>query len=104
MAGAWLGLGQSMILQKQLSKGIEYMERAVDITPQSGRIWISLFQAYRLKGDEDKARRASEQLNKFFKADKATIEQQEAASAKKPVEKPAAHQQTDGLELPSQLK
>ncbi|MGE4490244.1 MAG: hypothetical protein AB7E95_11945 [Kiritimatiellales bacterium] len=104
MAGAWLGLGQSMILQKQLSKGIEYMERAVDLTPQSGRIWISLFQGYRLKGDEDKARRASEQLNKFFKADKATIEQQEAATAKKPVEKPAVQQQKDGLELPSQLK
>jgi hypothetical protein len=101
MAGAWLGLGQSLILQKQLSKGLEQMEKAVQLTPRNGRVWMGLFQAYRLKGDEDKARNAAEQLNKFFKADKATVEQQ--AETKKPAEKPAQKADTP-LEMPAQLK
>ncbi|MBI9021351.1 MAG: hypothetical protein JEZ10_08885, partial [Verrucomicrobia bacterium] len=55
MATAWLGLGQSMILQKQISKGIGYMEQAAAITPSSSRVWMGLLQAYRMKGDEGNA-------------------------------------------------
>ena len=104
MAGALLNLGQSLILQKQLTKGLEYMEQAAKITPRSGRVWMGLFQAYRLKGDEAKAREAADQLNKFFKAEKATVEQQEeAATKKKAVAKPAQKSAAD-VEMPSQLK
>jgi tetratricopeptide (TPR) repeat protein len=88
MATAWLGLGQSLILQKKLSEGIGYMEQAAAITPRSSRIWMALYQAYRLKGDEAKTAEAVEKLNKFFQAEEATVEQQEAAENKnKPVEK-----------------
>jgi len=103
MAGAWLGLGQSLIMQRQLSKGIEYMEKAATITPHNGRVWMGLFQAYRLKGDEAKTSYAADQLNKFYKAEKATVEQQEAKEQKKPVEKPVAKPDAD-LKLPEQLK
>ncbi|MDD3276019.1 MAG: hypothetical protein PHP93_03100, partial [Kiritimatiellales bacterium] len=103
MAGAWLGLGQSMIMQKQITQGLEYMEKAVKITPRSDRVWIALFQAYRLKGDEGKAQEAADQLNKFYKADKATVEQQKLKEQKKPVEKPVL-QSTQDLEMPTQLK
>ncbi len=103
MAGAWMGLGQSLVLQKQLSKGIEYMEKAVDITPRSGRIWMGLFQAYRIKGDEKKVRDAADQLNKFYKADKATVEQQALKEQKKPVEKPEQKSELD-VQMPSELK
>lgn len=102
-AGAWLGLGQSLIMQRQISKGIEYMEKAADITPHSGRVWLGLFQAYRMKDDEPKANAAAEQLNKFYKAEKATVEQQAAKEAKKTVEKPVQKPESN-LELPAQLK
>lgn len=103
MAGAWLGLGQSMLLQKKLSKGLVHMEKAAGITPQNSRVWMALFQAYRLKGDEAKARQAAEQLNKFFAPEKATVEQKAAAEQKKPTEKPK--QKSDaGLEIPKELK
>jgi Flp pilus assembly protein TadD len=103
MAGALLNLGQSLILQKQFSKGLEYMEKASKITPRNGRIWMGLFQAYRLKGDEAKARNAADQLNKFFRAEKATVEEQEAATQKKAAPKPEQKAELD-VELPSQLK
>lgn len=103
MAGALLNLGQSLILQKQFSKGLEYMEKAAKITPRSGRVWMGLFQAYRLKGDEAKAREAADQLNKFFKAEKATVEQQEATTQKKAPEKPVQKSALD-VEMPPQLK
>jgi len=104
MATAWLGLGQSMILQKQLTKGLGYMEQAATITPRSARIWMGLLQAYRMKEDEPNVRKAAEQLNKFFQAEEATIEQQEAATQKKkPIEKPQ-QQKENGLDLPSELK
>jgi len=102
MAGAWLGLGQSLLLQKQISKGLLSMEKAAQITPNNSRVWMALFQAYRLKGDEAKARNAADQLNKFFKADKATVEQQ-AASQKKKAEKPA-QQSESHMEMPAELK
>ena len=104
MAGAWLGLGQSLIMQKQISKGIEYMEKAANITPRNGRVWMSLFQAYRLKGDEAKATLAAEQLNKFYKAEKATVEEQDVAKEqKKPAKKPAQKPEST-MELPANLK
>ncbi|MCC7300951.1 MAG: hypothetical protein IT583_07715, partial [Verrucomicrobia bacterium] len=103
MAGAWLGLGQSMILQKQLSKGLECMEKASKITPNNGRVWMGLFQAYRLKGDDSKARNAAEQLNRFFKADKATVEQQAETEPKKETPAPVQKSELD-LQLPQQLK
>ncbi len=104
MAIAWLGLGQSLILKKELTKGLSYMEQAAAITPRNARVWMGLLQAYRMKQDEPNARKAAEQLNKFFQAEEATIEQQEAATQKnKPVKKPAATN-NDGLELPSELK
>jgi len=103
MAGALLNLGQSLILQKQFSNGLEYMEKAAKITPRSGRVWMGLFQAYRLKGDEAKAREAADQLNKFFKAEKATVEQQEATTQKKATEKPVQKSALD-VEMPPQLK
>jgi tetratricopeptide (TPR) repeat protein len=103
MAGAWLGLGQSMILQKQISKGLEYIEKAAKITPRSSRVWMGLFQAYRLKGDEENARNAADQLNKFFKAEKATIEQQAETEQKKAVQKPVQKPEVD-LQMPQQLK
>ncbi len=110
MAGAWLGLGQSLILQKQISKGLSYMEKAANITPNNGRVWIGLFQAYQLKGDESKARNAADQLNKFYKAEKATVEQQavkeQRKSARKPVDTPASPVQQPGstFEMPTELK
>jgi hypothetical protein len=64
---------------------------------------MGLFQAYRLKGDEAKTSYAADQLNKFYKAEKATVEQQEVKEQKKPVEKPVAKPDTD-LKLPEQLK
>jgi tetratricopeptide (TPR) repeat protein len=103
MAGALLGLGQSLILQKQLSKGLGHMEKAAKITPRSGRVWMGLFQAYRLKGDETNTRNAADQLNKFFKAEKATIEQQAVKEEKKHAEKPAQKSALD-VEMPAQLK
>jgi len=103
MAGAWLGLGQSLLLQKQISKGILDMETAAKITPRNSRVWVGLFQAYRLKGDEAKARDAADQLNKFFKADKATVEQQAATQPKKAAEKPAQKSELD-IVMPTELK
>lgn len=103
MAGALLNLGQSLILQKQISKGLEYMEKAAKITPRSGRVWMGLFQAYRLKGDETKAREAADQLNKFFRAEKATVEQQEVTSQKKAADKPAQKSELN-VEMPAELK
>jgi tetratricopeptide (TPR) repeat protein len=104
MAGAWLGLGQTMILQKQISKGLEYMEKAAKITPRNARVWLSLLQAYRLKGDAAKANIAAEQLNKFYKAEKATVEEQDAAKEqKKPIRKPE-QQPESSMELPANLK
>jgi predicted Zn-dependent protease len=103
MAGAWLGLGKSLLMQRQISKGLECMEKAATITPSSGRVWMGLFQAYRLKGDEGKARNAADQLNKFFKAEKATVEQQAAAEQKKPANKPEQKPDLD-LQMPQQLK
>jgi hypothetical protein len=103
-AGAWLGLGQSLIMQKQISKGIEYMEKAANITPRNGRVWMGLFQAYRLKGDEAKASKAYEQLNKFHKAEKATVEEQAVTQEqKKPVKKPTQKSEST-MELPADLK
>jgi hypothetical protein len=110
MAGAWLGLGQCLILQKQLSKGLAYMEKAANITPHNGRVWIGLFQVYQLKGDEGKARNAADQLNKFYKAEKATVEQQAVKEQRKPARKPAdtsatpAQQPGSTPEMPDQLK
>lgn len=107
MAGAWLGLGQSFVLQKQLSKGLEYMEKAVKITPRDGRTWIYLYQAYGMKGDKEKADFAVTQLNKFFKAEKSTVEQQEVADPKSKDKKPAgnANQKTNSpLRVPADLK
>ncbi len=103
MAGAWMGLGQSLILKKQISQGIEYLEKAARITPRNGRVWMGLFQAYRLKDDEGKARDAADQLNKFFRTEKATVEQQALKEQKKAVEKPA--QKPDlNVQMPSELK
>jgi tetratricopeptide (TPR) repeat protein len=103
-AGAWLGLGQSLIMQKQISKGIEYMEKAANITPRNGRVWLGLYQAYRLKGDEAKANKAYDQLNKFHKAEKATVEEQAVTQEqKKPVKKPAQKSEST-MELPADLK
>ena len=45
MATAWLGLGQSMILQKKLTEGITSMERAAQILPRNPRIWMGLYNA-----------------------------------------------------------
>ncbi len=103
-AGAWLGLGQSLIMQKQISKGIEYMEKAAEITPRNGRVWMGLFQAYRLKGDEAKASAAIDQLNKFHKAEKATVEEQAVTQEqKKPAKKPAQKPEST-MDLPAELK
>ncbi|MCU0857795.1 MAG: hypothetical protein MUC65_05255 [Pontiellaceae bacterium] len=111
MAGAWLGLGQSLVFQKQLSKGIEHMEKAAKITRRNSRVWIALLQAYLLKGDEAKATYAADQLNKFYKADKVTVEQQEAAKQKKAPKEDAQKtndapvlKSAKGLDLPAQLK
>lgn len=103
MAGAVLNLGQCLILQKQFAKGLEYMEKAAKITPQNGRVWMGLFQAYRMKGDEAKARNAADQLNKFFRAEKATVEEQEATAQKKAAPKPEQKAELE-VELPTQLK
>jgi len=92
-----------MILQKQLTKGLGYMEQAAAITPRSARVWMGLLQAYRMKQDEPNARKAAEQLNKFFQAEEATVEQQEAATQKKAAAK-KVQQEENGLDLPSELK
>lgn len=103
MASGWLGYGQSLILQKKLTKGLSYLERAAKITPRSARVWMSLLQAYRLKGDETMARHAAEQLNKFFEAEEATVEQQEARENKKKELKPQQQQEVE-LDMPAELK
>jgi hypothetical protein len=103
MSLAWLGLGQSMMLQKRLSEGITHMERAADITPRSSRVWMGLYQAYRLKGDEAKIREAAQQLNKFFQAEEATVEQREVTEDKEAV-KPEAVPGARQPELPAELK
>jgi tetratricopeptide (TPR) repeat protein len=103
MAGAWLGLGQSLILQKQISRGITHIEKAAEITPRSGRVWMALFQAYRMKGDNVKAQRAADQLNKFFKEDKATVEQRETAEKSPEVESPQPLQD-NSPSLPKELQ
>ena len=103
MAMAWLGRGQSLILQKKISQGITYMEKAAEITPRSSRVWMGLYRAYRLKGDEAKASEAGNQLNKFFQAEEATIEQQEAAKKKEPVN-PENALKVDGPEMPAELQ
>ena len=103
MAMGWLGLGQSLILQKKLTQGIVYMEKAAEITPRSSRVWMGLYQAYRLKGDEAKMSEAADQLNKFFQAEEATIEQQEAAKKKEPVE-PENALKLDEPEMPAELQ
>ena len=91
-----------LILQKQLTKGLGYLEKAAKITPRSSRVWMALFQAYRLKGDEEKTRDAADQLTKFFKAEKATVEQQEAKARKKEVAKPEQKEELE-LEMPVEL-
>lgn len=101
MALAWVGLGQSLMLQKQITEGIGYMERGEKILPRSSRVWMALYQAYRLKGDEAKTTYAAEQLNKFFKAEEATIEQQEATTKKKEDTLPEVKEER---ELPDELK
>lgn len=103
MAGAWMGLGQSLILQKQISKGTAHLEKAAKITPRNSRIWMSLFQAYRLKGDEEKARDAADQLAKFFKAEKATVEQQQLRDQKRNEARPQQKKEVE-LELPTELQ
>ena len=102
MATAWLGLGQSALLQKRLSKGIQYMEKAADITPSSSRVWMGLYQAYRLKGDKAKIQEAAQQLNKFFQAEEATVEQREVTENKNAV-KPDKEVDND-LKMPKELK
>ncbi|WP_233231627.1 hypothetical protein [Tichowtungia aerotolerans] len=104
MAQAWLGLGYSLIKQKKLSEGIKCMELAAKITPRSSRVWTGLYQAYRLKGDEDKVRDAAEQLNKFFQPEEATIEQQEAAGSKTLKKPPEPLKSKDGMTLPKELQ
>ncbi len=105
MASAWLGLGQTMILKKQLTKGIGYMEQAADITPRNARVWIRLLNAYRMKGDEANVRKAVNQLNKFFQSENATIEEKEAANQKKePAKEKPNGQPENGLGLPEELK
>jgi hypothetical protein len=65
---------------------------------------MGLFQAYRLKGDEAKASKAYEQLNKFHKAEKATVEEQAVTQEqKKPVKKPTQKSEST-MELPADLK
>ncbi len=102
MAMAWLGLGQSLMLQKKISQGITQMEKAVAITPRNSRVWMGLYQAYRLKGDEQKTSEAAEQLNKFFQAEEATIEQQEVTQKKEV--SPKAVTKKGVPEMPSELK
>ncbi|MBC8206501.1 MAG: hypothetical protein ISR85_04955 [Kiritimatiellales bacterium] len=103
MSTAWLGLGRSLILQKKLTQGIVYMEKAAEITPRSSRVWMGLYEAYKLKGDQAKMGEAAEQLNKFFQAEEATIEQQEVTKKKEPV-KPAGALKGNEPEMPSELK
>jgi tetratricopeptide (TPR) repeat protein len=102
MATAWLGLGQSLIYQKKMTEGIENMEQAARILPNSSRIWMGLYRAYRMKGDDAKVAEAAEKLNKFFDADKATVEQQKAATEKNKPE--AEAKENDGPSLPRELR
>jgi len=105
MASAHLGLGRSLMFQKKISLGIEHMEHAATITPKNQFVWMGLLQAYQMKNDEVGIRKAAEQLNKFFQAEEATVEQKEAATRKKKVvEKEAPQQKNKGMELPAELK
>jgi len=104
MATAWLGLGQSLIFQKQLTKGLQSIEKAASMTPRNAQIWIALLQAYQMKNDEPNIRKATEKLNKFFQADQATIEQQETAKPKKQTARRAAAQREDDFDLPAELQ
>lgn len=104
MSSAWLGLGRCMILQKQLTKGIGYMEKAAQITPSNGSVWLALHHAYQKKGDQAKIDMAAAQLDKFFTADKATVEQKEAISKKSAKSDAPRPVKTTGPELPAQLQ
>ncbi len=99
MAGAWLGLGQSLILQKQLSKGIEYMEKAASIMPKNTHVWMRLLWAYRLKGDEENVGKAKDRLDRFYSKNETTVEQQRT-----PEQETSRPKQTNDFELPAQLK
>jgi hypothetical protein len=79
------------------------MEKAAEITPRSSRIWMGLYQAYRLKGDKEKIAEAADKLNKFFQKEEATIEQQEVAKKKEPI-KPEDAMKMGEPELPAELK
>lgn len=103
MSFAWLGLGQSLMFQKKISEGITYMEKAAEITPRSSRVWMGLYRAYRLKGDKKNVDKAAEQLNKFFQADEATIEQRNVTERKKP-ESAKQLKSKDEPSLPNELQ
>ncbi|MFA5688450.1 MAG: hypothetical protein WC959_04805 [Kiritimatiellales bacterium] len=79
-SGGLIGLGRSLMLQRQISRGIETMECAAKITPRNPHVWMSLYEAYMLKGDKVKVQVAVDRLSKLIKSSKdtATIEQQEA--------------------------
>ncbi|MDH3346255.1 MAG: hypothetical protein OEL75_03630, partial [Kiritimatiellaceae bacterium] len=102
MSLAWLGLGQSLIYQKKLTQGIEYMEKAASITPRSAQVWLGLYHAYNLQENKEKATEAAEQLNKFFQAEKATVEQKKIAEKKKTEE--SAPVIDHGMDIPEELK
>lgn len=103
MSSAWLGLGQSLLLQKKISQGITYMEKAAEITPRNSRVWMGLYHAYRLKGDDAKTAEAADKLNKFFQAEEATIEQKQATENKEAVQPEPAKKENEP-EMPAELK
>jgi len=103
MAGAWIGLGEAKVLQKKGSEGIRHLEKAVKITPRSGRAWMSLYLTYRMKGDEDKARYAADRLQKFFRPEKASVETREEIE-KKPKSTEVESLGQEEVGLPDELK
>ena len=100
MANAWLGLGQSLILQKQWSKGVEYMEKAASITPKSIRVWTDLLRVYQMEGNKEKIDKANKHLSKFLKKDERTTEQKKVVEQK--TLRPKQTNDID-LKLPTQL-
>jgi tetratricopeptide (TPR) repeat protein len=51
LAGALYGLGQCLVQDKQIDRGIKYLERAMRVRPDHAETYLSLGNAYKLKND-----------------------------------------------------
>src|SRR5260370_37202767 len=53
-------------LHDRLDRAIEYTKRLIDLTPEDQSEWFKLYQMYRKKGMDDKARAAWNEVNRLL--------------------------------------